>query len=143
MEATKFKLEEELRALQSDPEYVAGDLAADIAEQILRALNNRQGENTQAWLADQMGMTRQRVSYILAGPPNMTLLTLAKMSLALGMRPEVHIDRNLCSYSLRIEAAMSRPSGSYEEQKVNLAISPNEAVYRRRPSTGGLTLATA
>jgi transcriptional regulator with XRE-family HTH domain len=71
----------------NDPEYVAEGLAIKVTEEMLECLELK-GLN-QSWLADQMGVSRAHVSRILNARPNMTLLTIAKIAVALNVRPEV------------------------------------------------------
>ena len=74
----------------NDPEYVAEGLAIKVTEEMLECLELK-GLN-QSWLADQMGVSRAHVSRILNARPNMTLLTIAKIAVALNVRPEVCLD---------------------------------------------------
>ena len=86
----KWLLEDEVNNYQNDPEFVAEGLALKITEEILRCLEER--NLSQSWLAEQMGVSRAHVSRILNAKPNMTLLTIAKIAIALGVKPDVFID---------------------------------------------------
>ncbi len=94
----KWLLEEEVKQLEKDPEFVAEGLAIKITEEILRCLD--EGNLSQSWLAEQMGVSRAHVSRILNARPNMTLLTIAKMALALGLKPDVCLDDRLADSSI-------------------------------------------
>lgn len=83
-------LERYTREYANDPEYIAEGLAIKITEEMLEHLSQR-GLN-QTWLASQMGVSRSHVSKILNAQPNMTLLTIAKIAVALGTTPDVCID---------------------------------------------------
>jgi plasmid maintenance system antidote protein VapI len=74
----------------NDPEYVAEGLAIKVTEEMLECLELK-GLN-QSWLADQMGVSRAHVSRILNAKPNMTLLTIAKIAVALNVKPDVWLD---------------------------------------------------
>lgn len=80
-------LESYVREYQNDPEYVAGELATDVTDEVLELLADR--GLTQTWLADRMGMSRQRVSRIFSATPNLTLLSIARLSIALNVTPKV------------------------------------------------------
>ena len=75
---------------ENDPEFVAEGLAIGFVEDMLECLEKR--GLTQSWLAEQMGVSRAHVSRILNAKPNMTLLTIAKIAIALGVKPGVVLD---------------------------------------------------
>jgi transcriptional regulator with XRE-family HTH domain len=87
---TSMKLERYVQEYANDPEFIAERLAIKIAEEMLECLE-RKGLN-QSWLAQQMGVTRAHVSKILNAQPNMTLLTIAKIAVALGVEPDVTLN---------------------------------------------------
>ncbi len=70
-----------------DPDFIAEGLAVKITEEMLECLEKR-GLN-QSWLAEKMGVSRERISRILNAKPNMTLLTIAKIAVALDVQPDV------------------------------------------------------
>ena len=74
----------------NDPAYVAEGLAIKVTEEMLACLEQR--NLNQSWLAERMGVSRARVSRILNAQPNMTLLTIAKIAIALGVKPDVCMD---------------------------------------------------
>jgi transcriptional regulator with XRE-family HTH domain len=76
--------------LANDPEFVAEGLAIKVTEEMLECLELK-GLN-QSWLAEQMGVSRAHVSRILNARPNMTLLTIAKIAVALDVKPDVCLD---------------------------------------------------
>lgn len=76
-------IEQEIQSYRDDPEFIADGWALGIAEEVAVILK-REGK-TQTWLADEMHVSRSHVSSILSAPPNMTLLTLAKLKVALGV----------------------------------------------------------
>jgi len=83
-------LERYTKEYASDPEFVAEGLAIKVTEEMLECLEQK-GFN-QSWLADHMGVSRAHVSRILNARPNMTLLTIAKIAVALGVKPDVCLD---------------------------------------------------
>jgi len=74
----------------NDPEFVAEGLAIKVTEEMLECLGHR--TLSQSWLAERMGVSRAHVSRILNARPNMTLLTIAKIAVALGVKPDVCLD---------------------------------------------------
>lgn len=80
-------LDDRLQALQQDPEFVAGALALDITENALRIMQ-AQGIN-RLQMAKRMGVSRAYVTRLFNAPPNLTLETIARLALALGMSPQV------------------------------------------------------
>ena len=85
------ELEEALSALSSDPEFVAEDLALAITEEIANAMESE--GISKAELARRIGASRSYVTRIMDAPPNMTLRSIAKVGLALGLTPEVRLRR--------------------------------------------------
>ena len=87
---TKWTFEASLQQYENDPEFVAEGLAIGFVEDMLECLEKR--GLSQSWLAEQMGVSRAHVSRILNARPNMTLLTIAKIAIALGVKPDVVLD---------------------------------------------------
>jgi len=86
----ELMLDRYAREYANDPEYVAEGLAIKVTEEMLECLELK-GLN-QSCLADQMGVSRAHVSRILNARPNMTLLTIAKIAVALNVKPDVCLD---------------------------------------------------
>jgi len=74
----------------NDPEFIAEGLAIKVTEEMLECLERK--NLNQSWLAEQMVVSRAHVSRILNARPNMTLLTIAKIAVALGVKPDVCLD---------------------------------------------------
>ncbi len=86
----EFTLERYTNEYAKDPEFIAEGLAIKITEEMLGCLEKR-GLN-QSWLAEKMVVSRAHVSRILNARPNMTLLTIAKIAVALDLNPDVCLD---------------------------------------------------
>ena len=71
----------------SDPDYVADFLALELSHYIADIMA-REGL-TQRAMARRLGVSEAYVSRVLGGHPNLTLKSIAKMSLALGLRPSI------------------------------------------------------
>jgi plasmid maintenance system antidote protein VapI len=84
------KLESDIQEFANDPAFMAEGLSIKIVEEMLECLE-RKGLN-QSWLAQQMGVSRAHISKILNAQPNMTLLTTAKIAIALGVQPDVSLN---------------------------------------------------
>ena len=78
------------REYENDPEYIANGFALEVAEEASQLIEEK-GLN-QTRLAESMGVSRAHVSNVLNAPPNMTLLTLARLGVALGVLPMVTLD---------------------------------------------------
>ena len=74
----------------NDPEFIAEGLAIKVTEEMLGCLERK--NLNQSWLAEQMGVSRAHVSRILNARPNMTLLTISKIAVALSVKPNVCLD---------------------------------------------------
>jgi transcriptional regulator with XRE-family HTH domain len=86
---SKPLLEQYEEEYAKDPEYIAEGLALKVTEEMLQILRNK--NKTQTWLAEQMGVSRARVSRILNARPNMTLFTIAQIATTLGVKPDISL----------------------------------------------------
>jgi transcriptional regulator with XRE-family HTH domain len=89
----ELPLERDVREYAKDPEFIAERLSIKIVEEMLVCLERQ--NMSQSDLAQKMGVSRALISRILNAPSNMTLLTIAKIAVVLGMTPDVF----LCSKS--------------------------------------------
>ncbi len=80
-------MDESVRKYDQDPDYVAELVALLIMEEAVRSME-AQGI-TRAQLAQRMGVSRAHVSRLFNAPPNLTLESIARLAIALGMRPRV------------------------------------------------------
>lgn len=80
-------LQEAHERFLKDPEYVADLMALQISHHIAKTLLDE--GVTQRALAKRLGVSEAYLSRVLSGHPNMTLMTMAKLSLALGLMPAV------------------------------------------------------
>lgn len=92
------ELNTEMRVLEGwakdyewDSEYVTGGMAVDVTNQTMDILLER-GLN-QPWLAKKLGVSRQSINRIFnADNPNFKLITVAKIAIALGVKPKILLD---------------------------------------------------
>ena len=82
-------LDKTLSKLAHDPEFIAERLALALAEDILRVMKDNKVSKSE--LARRMGVSRAYVSRMLDAPPNLTLLTISKVALALGLEPNLRL----------------------------------------------------
>lgn len=100
MRDVDMRIDRYAREYGSDPEFVAEGLALSVTEEMLECL--AQKNFSQSWLAEQMGVSRAHVSRILNARPNMTLRTIAKIAVALGVKPHVRLNSDARSDSEQV-----------------------------------------
>ena len=83
-------LDKHVQEYANDPEFIAEGLSIKVIEEVLEYLEQR-GLN-QSWLAEEMGVSRAFISRMLNAPPNLTLLTIARIAVALGTTPDVRLN---------------------------------------------------
>jgi len=74
---------------QGDARFVAEELVLDIVGGLDAAMRERGLSRSE--LAERMGVKPAHVSGVLNGRPNLTLLTLAKFCVALGLQPHIEL----------------------------------------------------
>ena len=89
-EGNDLRLQQHARGYERDPEFMAEGLSTKVIEEALKFLEEK--ELSQSWLADRMGVSRAYISRILKAPPNITLLTIARIAVALGATPSVSLN---------------------------------------------------
>ena len=106
--------------LKDDPEFIATGLAVEIAEEAFDLMSK--GNLKRSVLAQHMGVSRAHVSNILNAPTNMTLLSIARLAVALGVRPEVRLSGqqrdNIVADPIGPWAYVSADSGTLASESV-------------------------
>lgn len=102
-------------AFREDPEYVAEELALDLVMAITRRM--RELGLNQSDLARKIGTSPAFVSQLLHGKPNMTLLTLAKLSVALGLDCKIALQTAEEELPEHADVQRKPPSGLRRPQK--------------------------
>ena len=82
----------QIEELERDPEFIAEALALAFAESILELMHKK--GISQVELAEKMGVSPAFVSRIFNAPPNLTLKSISKIALALGVVPQIGISNN-------------------------------------------------
>ncbi len=86
-------LEKYSKEYENDPEFIAEGLSIKIVEEMLECMDDN--DLNQSWLAQKLGVSRAHISKILNAPPNMTLLTIAKIAVALGVKPDIRLNAEM------------------------------------------------
>ena len=86
----------------NDPEFIAEGLSIKVIEEMLQYLEQK--NLSQSWLARKTGVSRAHISRMLNAPPNMTLLTIAKFAVALGITPDVCLNAESRRLSVTVPA---------------------------------------
>ena len=89
-EGNDLRLEQHSRDYGLDPEFIAEGLSIKVIEEMLKLLEEK--GLSQSWLAERMGVSRAYISRMLNAAPNMTLLTIARIAVALGATPVVSLN---------------------------------------------------
>lgn len=132
-------LERYVHEYANDPEFIAEGLAIKVTDEMLECLE-QQGLS-QSWLAEKMGVSRALISRILNAPPNMTLLTIAKIAVALGTTPDVCLNAEPLGLSPE-ENIPSAQDGYPPPMPQNMSIAGMlEYQYLRSPKIGVLNAA--
>jgi len=122
-------LERYAQEYANDPEFVAEGLAIKVTEEMLECLGQK--GLSQSWLAEQMGVSRAHVSRILNARPNMTLLTIAKIAVALGIKPDVCLDTESWRFNWAKPSSSVSPEGSVSESNTIHAAGEPVLDYQR------------
>ncbi|MDE2843787.1 MAG: helix-turn-helix transcriptional regulator [Chloroflexota bacterium] len=78
-------LEQYFIKYEKDPDFLAEGLSIGIIETSLKVMK-RKGIS-RADLAREMGVPKSQISRLFNAPPNLTLLTIARIAVALGVEP--------------------------------------------------------
>jgi DNA-binding phage protein len=76
------EMERWVREYRDDPEFIAEGTAIEFVEDALGILD-KMGLN-EAWLSEKTGIPPRQLSRILDASPNLTLLSISRISVALG-----------------------------------------------------------
>lgn len=121
-----MQLEQYALEYENDPEFIAEGLSIKVVEEMLELLSQR--NLNQSLLAQKMQVTRAHISRILNAPPNMTLLTIAKIAVALGVKPDVclNVESRFSSIVLMpqsaVDYAFGLPSGQIGAMEIKMAL---------------------
>ncbi len=116
-----------IQEYSNDPEYIAEKLSIKVIEELLGLLEKK--DLNQSLLALKMGVSKAHISRILNAPPNMTLLTLAKLAVAMGTKPDVSLNSEYDSFSLTATTYVPFSFGTFSWPEVitTYGIHPKES----------------
>ena len=77
---------------EKDADFLAEGLAIAIVENALRIM--QQKGISRSGLAQAMGIPKSQVSRIFNAPPNLTLLSISRIAIALGVEPQVLLNKD-------------------------------------------------
>lgn len=77
---------------EKDPDFVAEGLSISVIENALKVMKKKGISRTD--LAREMGVPKSQISRIFNAPPNLTLLSIARIALALGVEPTALLSRD-------------------------------------------------
>ena len=80
---------------QTDPDFLAEGLSIEILENALQVM--KQKGISRADLAREMGVPKSQISRIFNAPPNLTLLTIARIAVALGVEPQALLNTEVAA----------------------------------------------
>lgn len=83
-------LERYYHQYDKDPDFIAEGMAITIVEEALKVMQSEGLSRTD--LANAMGVSKAQVSRLFNAPPNLTLRSIARLGIALGVRPFVCLD---------------------------------------------------
>lgn len=83
-------LAERIKKYEKDPDFVSEGLAIAVIENALYAMECQGIARSE--LAETMGIPKSQVSRIFNAPPNLTLRSIARIALALGVPPQELLD---------------------------------------------------
>jgi hypothetical protein len=84
-------LDNYLQAHNHDPELIAEGLAIDFMEDVTRMLHEKGISRSE--LSDLMNVSRAYVTKLLNSPPNMTLMSVARLSVVLDAKPYIGLTK--------------------------------------------------
>ena len=76
---------------RSDPDFVAEGLSIAIIENALQIMKEQGISRSE--LAREMSVPKSQISRIFNAPPNLTLLSIARIAIALGVEPQVLLNK--------------------------------------------------
>lgn len=132
------QLEQWAREYGEDPEYLAEGAANEVVESALSSLAEK--GKTLTWLGAEMGVSKQRVSYMLNTTPNFTFVSLFKLAKALGVKARVIFDSE--NYFIREFDSSTDPKELEEQYITDLMIKRSKQVVDSR-STDNLIANTS
>ncbi|MDE2938402.1 MAG: helix-turn-helix transcriptional regulator [Chloroflexota bacterium] len=86
-------LEQYFVKYEKDPDFLAEGLSISIIENSLQVMKEK--GISRADLAREMGVPKSQISRIFNAPPNLTLLSIARIAVALGVEPQALLNTDV------------------------------------------------
>ena len=80
---------------ESAPDFLAESLSIAVIENALKVMKLK--GITRADLAREMGVPKSQISRIFNAPPNLTLLTISRIAVVLGVEPQALLNTELAA----------------------------------------------
>ena len=88
-------LEKYYSKYERDPDFIAEGLSIAIIENALQLMQLK--GISRADLAREMGVPKSQISRIFNAPPNLTLLSIARIAVALGVEPQALLNTEVAT----------------------------------------------
>ena len=85
-------LEKYYSKYEKAPDYIAEGMSISIIENALQIM--KQKGISRSDLAREMSVPKSQISRIFNAPPNLTLLSIARIAIALGVEPQVLLNKD-------------------------------------------------
>ncbi len=75
---------------QNDPDFIAEGIAVAVVEEAAGIMRDK--SLTRSELAEAIGVPKAQVSRMFKLPPNLTLRSIARLAVALGVKPHLYLN---------------------------------------------------
>ena len=100
-------LEKYYSRYEKAPDFIAESLSIAIIENALKVMKDK--GISRADLAREMGVPKSQISRIFNAPPNLTLLSIARIAVALGVEPQALLNTEVAAEK---DVAIPTPAGN-------------------------------
>jgi plasmid maintenance system antidote protein VapI len=136
----EMELERYAKEYENDPEFIAEGLSIKVVEEMLKYMDKQ--KLNQSWMAQKMGVSRAHISKILNAPSNMTLLTIAKIAVALSSKPDICLNAESSNSISNVEVPTTKEDRIYLNTPVITAGYIPMDAYNFKINRGALAYAT-
>ena len=108
---------------EDDPDFIAEGMAIVVVEDALRLMQSNGLSRSD--MANALGVSRSQVSRLFNAPPNLTLRSIARLAVALGVKPYVCLDLDVHKRVIRQQRIYHETAAG---DQFHLDLEPSEAV---------------
>lgn len=94
---------------EDDPDFIAEGMAIVIVEDALRLMQSKGLSRSD--MANTLGVSRAQVSRLFNAPPNLTLRSIARLAVALGVKAHVGLDLDVHKRGTRQQSVYHESAG--------------------------------